>query len=208
MLPRTARTALLVFCFVFGAIGVATSPVAALICWCLLGLVVGVCGWLGADALHTTMRSGWARSDLRCGAVAAGAAVTICLTIEGLVAVLGVAAAAAVVVGVVVTGAYWRIRLASAARRAPARTIRRSASAPAPRPPAASMSTAELCAAWRRSYVELQKADEAAARHDVVARRQEYLDELEHRNRDGFARWLASGARAGGDPQRYLTAGG
>jgi hypothetical protein len=70
------------------------------------------------------------------------------------------------------------------------------------------LSTAELCLAWRRSYVELQTADGEAARHGVVQRREEYLDELEARNRDGFARWLASGARASGDPQRYLAAGG
>ncbi|WP_328457913.1 hypothetical protein [Amycolatopsis sp. NBC_00438] len=207
MPPRPARTALLVFCFVFGAIGVATSPAAALICWCLLGLLVGVCGWLGAGELPAGVLAGPAPSGMRCAAVAAGATVTICLTIEGLVTVVGAAAATAVVFGVVVTWAYWRARLASAARRAPVRTIRRSAPVPA-LPAAASMSTAELCVAWQRSYVALQKADEAATWHEVVRRRQEYLDELEHRNRDGFARWLASGARAGGDPQRYLTAGG
>lgn len=36
--------------------------------------------------------------------------------------------------------------------------------------------------------------------------RKSYLDELERRSPDGFARWLASGARTGGDPGRYLRA--
>ncbi|MEU7785574.1 hypothetical protein [Amycolatopsis sp. NPDC049159] len=125
-----------------------------------------------------------------------------------MVAVVGVAAAAAGVFSVGLTWVYWRIVLASAVRRVPARMIRQPAPAPASRPAATSMSTAELCVAWRRSYLELQNAEGEAARHDVVVRRQEYLDELENRNRDGFARWLASGARAGGDPQRYLTADG
>jgi len=69
------------------------------------------------------------------------------------------------------------------------------------------MSTAELCVAWRRSCLEVQKAEGEAAQHDVVVRRQAYLDELETRDRDGFARWPASGARAGEDPQRFLNAG-
>jgi len=31
------------------------------------------------------------------------------------------------------------------------------------------------------------------------------IDEIERRDRDGFARWLDTGARAGSDPSRYLT---
>jgi hypothetical protein len=46
------------------------------------------------------------------------------------------------------------------------------------------------------------------ANSSMVVRRQAYLDELETRNRAGFARWPAGGARAGEDPQRFPTAGG
>jgi hypothetical protein len=31
------------------------------------------------------------------------------------------------------------------------------------------------------------------------------LDAIERRDRDGFTRWLETGARAGSDPGRYLT---
>lgn len=39
----------------------------------------------------------------------------------------------------------------------------------------------------------------------VVQQRQLYLDELERRNPAGLAAWLASGARAAGDPTRFIV---
>ncbi len=36
--------------------------------------------------------------------------------------------------------------------------------------------------------------------------REAYLDEIEPRDPRGFARWLDSGARAGSDPAKFLTA--
>lgn len=61
-----------------------------------------------------------------------------------------------------------------------------------------------LCWAWRRSYVVLQRTHSAATRLHVVQVRQAYLDELERRNEKGMAAWLASGARAAGNPSRFL----
>jgi hypothetical protein len=40
---------------------------------------------------------------------------------------------------------------------------------------------------------------------DAVAVRQRFLDEFERRNSSGLAAWLASGARAAGNPLPYLT---
>jgi len=37
-----------------------------------------------------------------------------------------------------------------------------------------------------------------------VEQRQLYLDEFERRNPTGLAEWLASGARAAGDPTRFI----
>ena len=42
------------------------------------------------------------------------------------------------------------------------------------------------------------------ARCDIVRMRECLLDVLERRDRDGFTRWLDTGARAGSDPGRYL----
>lgn len=62
----------------------------------------------------------------------------------------------------------------------------------------------ELCLAWRRSFVTLRHASDARDRLGVVELRQRYLDELEQRHPFCFRRWLDSGARAAGDPSRYL----
>lgn len=73
--------------------------------------------------------------------------------------------------------------------------------------PAESMDDEELCWAWRVSYVALQHATSPAARLRAVQTRQEYLDELERRNPEGLTAWLYSGARAAGDPRRYIVEG-
>jgi hypothetical protein len=45
------------------------------------------------------------------------------------------------------------------------------------------------------------------ARQTLVARREETLDELERRDPDGFARWLAAGPAAGSDPADFVRGG-
>jgi hypothetical protein len=76
-----------------------------------------------------------------------------------------------------------------------------------PSQPPASMDDEELCWAWRVSFVALQRAPSVASRLQVVQKRQDYLDELDRRNADGLAAWLYSGARAAGDPRRYIVEG-
>lgn len=71
--------------------------------------------------------------------------------------------------------------------------------------PAHSMDNDTLCFAWRTSYVALQLALPPSSKLRIVDKRREFLDELELRNPDGFSAWLASGARAAGDPSRYLS---
>jgi hypothetical protein len=70
---------------------------------------------------------------------------------------------------------------------------------------AEALSNAELCRAWRRSFVALESARTFAARCEVVAQRQVYLDEMDRRSPSAFQAWLASGARAAGGPDRYLS---
>jgi hypothetical protein len=66
------------------------------------------------------------------------------------------------------------------------------------------MDDADLCRAWRSSYVALERARSVESRMRVVAIRAIYLDELERRAGAGFQAWIGSGARAAGDPSRYL----
>jgi hypothetical protein len=61
-----------------------------------------------------------------------------------------------------------------------------------------------LCQAWRRSYVRLQASRAAEVRLHVVRLRQLYLDELVRRHPAEVRRWLASGARAAGNPLPFL----
>jgi hypothetical protein len=63
----------------------------------------------------------------------------------------------------------------------------------------------ELCQAWQRTYVQLQRHTDAAWTEHLAQTRCTYLDELQRRDPNGFAAWIASGARAASDPMRYLT---
>jgi hypothetical protein len=71
--------------------------------------------------------------------------------------------------------------------------------------PVSGWSDAELCRAWRVSYAQLQTHGGAAWAEHLAEQRRTYLDELQRRSPAGFAAWIASGARAGGDPARYLS---
>ena len=63
---------------------------------------------------------------------------------------------------------------------------------------------AELCLAWRRSFVLLNEAASPQEKLVVVTLRERYLEELQRRNPSGVSRWLESGARASGNPLPYL----
>ena len=66
------------------------------------------------------------------------------------------------------------------------------------------MTDQALCLAWRTSFSALQRATSASEQLHVIEARRAYLDEIERRNARGMAAWLASGARAAGDPSRYV----
>jgi hypothetical protein len=66
------------------------------------------------------------------------------------------------------------------------------------------LSDEELCTSWRASYAIMQAAP-VADWVELVTLRQAYLDELERRNPRGMRAWLESGARAAGNPARYLA---
>jgi hypothetical protein len=62
-----------------------------------------------------------------------------------------------------------------------------------------------LCDVWRRSYVRLGASRAAETRLEVVRLRQVYLDELVRRHPAEVRHWLASGARAAGNPLPFLS---
>jgi hypothetical protein len=63
----------------------------------------------------------------------------------------------------------------------------------------------ELCLAWRQSFVSLTATRDARSVLELVELRGQYLDELTRRHPTEIARWLASGARAAGNPMRFLA---
>ncbi|WP_410627641.1 hypothetical protein [Amycolatopsis sp. cmx-8-4] len=213
MFTRITRIVSIVAGTAFGAVGLVVLPAGALVGWGMLGLAVGVSAWLavtGFPAVRERLAAtGSAASAVTIGVVTGLGALGAGLAVSGLVAVAGGTAAASLLVVVATAWAVWRFRPRPAPSTPPVVVEEApGASGGTEVTEVADLSTAELCLAWRRSYGELLRAPDEPARRRVVRSRQAYLDELERRDREGFARWLGSGARAGGDPQRYLAAGG
>ena len=133
------------------------------------------------------------------------------LVLAGLGVLVG--AAGAVVIAVLFAAAVVWIRLdcevpqdcitVQGAAAARAEDLRSAAQPPQVVP--GELSTPELCLAWRRSYFALLNVPAGPGRCEIVRIRERLLDEIERRDRDGFTRWLETGARAGSDPGRYLT---
>jgi hypothetical protein len=71
------------------------------------------------------------------------------------------------------------------------------------RPPS-SLTTAELCEAWRDSFRLVSAARSSQQLQHAVVLRQALLDEMARRDSAGLSAWLESGARPAGAPERYL----
>ncbi len=154
-------------------------------------------------------------------------------TVGGLLVISGIAALAGGGVAALVVGAAlaaWLVRAALRARRSgtlrPAggavhdryrhgapplppenggpRTI---GGAAGPLPPVWTLTTPEIGEEWLVSTVALAGRLDATTRQSLVSRRQEALDELERRDADGFARWLAVGPGRDSDPAAYVRGG-
>jgi hypothetical protein len=138
----------------------------------------------------------------------AGATTVVVLLVLSGTAVLGGAVLTLVVAGA--AAAAWSVRWLVRAQRAA--TAAASAVAPArqpsvPLPPVSSLSTGDLGREWTRTTAALGGRLDARTREAIVVRRQETLDELERRDPDGFARWLAGLPLAGSDPSGDLRRG-
>jgi hypothetical protein len=190
---------------VLAVIGAVHVSAGALIGWSLAAAGAGV---LAAFAGPRLRQVGARGPDVPMGLVAAVAFVAAYLVLAGLLAAFG-GALTAVVLALLAAAGVWAgrrrgFRFAPAAEPTPHEVLVAATLPPLPVPVAA-LATEDLCVAWRRSYFLLLLATDETARRLVVQRRQDFLDELERRDRRGFLRWLDSGAKAGSDPSPYLT---
>lgn len=180
------------------------------------GLVaVGVAGGVSAALAAGVVRESSATNRRGAGETALLTAAT---TIGVLLVIAGVAAVAGGVVAALVTGAGVLAGLAVVLlrhqRRRPAATAGAGSWPPpasaatargiVPAPPVAALPTTALGREWLRSTTALATRLQPSARAAIVRRRQETLDELERRDRDGFARWLAGGPVPGSDPAEFV----
>ena len=72
-------------------------------------------------------------------------------------------------------------------------------------PPLACLTTAQLCALWRKSRAGLHAASTPASQARVAAARGVLLDELERREPEAMAEWLQTGALEPDGPSAYLV---
>jgi hypothetical protein len=203
------------------AVSVAFLPAAAAVVMlpgtALGGLACGVAVGAAAALKARENATGHARqitaAARRAGLTAFAAFVAVWLVVTGTAVLFG--STAWVVILVIGLAVGLAVGLAAAPRWVARRTwdpagIGVAVAEPtvaAARPPVRpeTLSTPELCLAWRRSYLALLDTPPGPARDELVRVRGSLLDELERRDHAGFTRWLEAGARAGSDPTRYLT---
>lgn len=189
-----------------GGVGLAVVGCALLPAAALCGVMVAVFAG-GAMALHQQERRAVdVLTGRRAVLAAGGTALWVWLIGTGVVALLG-GSIQSVLVALLLVGvpAYFHVRRRFRPPEPEPPAVQLPATVPSP--VLGSLSTPELCLAWRRSYLTLVDLPAGPGRGELVAVRQSMLDELERRDSDGFRRWLEAGARAGGDPGRFLSAG-
>jgi hypothetical protein len=192
------------------------------------GLAIGGPGLVGvglAAALAGCTAAGIAREApgrgrgtvLEAAVWAACCTAGVVLVVAGVSMVAGGAVAAIVVLAALAVVA---LRWARSQRRrttvAPARgEVRRLPLGPAPAlpvgdrrtQPVSALSTRALGDEWMHTTAALAGRLSPATRAALARRREETLDELELRDPEGFARWLAAGPAAGSDPADYVRGG-
>ena len=215
-LVRIGWAALALVLVIFGVVGVRVTPVGLLVFWGLLGLAAGIAVWKATLVFPMVQQLVEPRRpDVWTGTAVASAFVVLCLVVAGMATVVDALTVSTLLGAVLAVSGWFGWRLWRGTYAKPPGDLGESKPS---RPPtmlrtlptglARDLSTDDLCLVWRCSYVQLQRAADEPARQQIIRARQEYLDELERRDHAGFARWLASGARAGGDPRRYLSPGG
>lgn len=184
----------------------AWSPLVTAACIAMLAL----CATLGQLSLRSSRRGleggrGWRETGLRSLRIGAGVTGQLAMT-EG-------SAPVGLLLGLLfVLTCPWTVhRFLRRTRPAPD-----PGAAPVPRavsdnravaevePSIATLSDRELLRLWRSTFWDLRGRLSKDAVLDTVARRQQYLDELERRNPAAVQAWLASEARAWVGPEKFF----
>jgi hypothetical protein len=192
----------------FFAVGCAVSSVGSLIGWLFLSAMAGTCMAMVATSPPAKFPEGVKSAPGKAGTLAGAGVFVVCVAVVGAVTVLG--ALSLLLFLVLAAAAAWSWRVSRRAKERPnGPVLVREEAAAVPEVTAIrvdDLTIEALCITWRRSYVLLQRASDMSSRDKIVQLRRCVLDELECRNRQGFTKWLESGARAGSDPTRYLDA--
>jgi hypothetical protein len=156
--------------------------------------------------LWTAVRSDQGFSPQVLARIAGSAAVGSVVAVAGgcLYPSIGVGGAA-LCLAAVLSLPYLIRRLRPSARRVAVTPAREPVRSALPSPPLAQRSTLEIAAAWRASHELLRRTTSAHERAVIAGLRQAYLDELERRDGEGVARWLASGRALDTDVAGYLA---
>jgi hypothetical protein len=194
------------------------------------GLIgVGLAATLAACTAAGIARESPARSRgsaLEAAVWAAGCTAGVVLVVAGIATLAGdgaavLAVAAGVLAFLVVRGLRARgARRGSGTAAGPRRGWSDRGERPSPSPdpaptaqverflrPVTALTTRALGDEWVRATAALAGRLAPAARHTLVARREEALDELERRDPDGFTRWLFAGATQDSDPAAFVRGG-
>jgi len=188
----------------------AWGPMPALATFLSAATLGGVCH-LSIASLATPDTVAW--RHITVGALVVGA---LTLAVGGLVAISGSGA----VWLMVLLGLTWSGWPALVRRVRPARSRPRTTKPDPPALPEPVMETgqeisleipdriedADLCLAWRSSFVALQRATTVESRLRIVLVRALYLDELERSNPAAFVDWLSASPRAATSPRASLAA--
>ncbi|MGY1724627.1 hypothetical protein [Blastococcus sp. SYSU DS0533] len=142
------------------------------------------------------------RSVLESAGQAAAVTIGALLVVSG-TAVLAGGAVALLLVGLGAAG-WAALRWARDRREAALRAMPPAGAGGEPAITVDGASTATLGEEWRRTGVQLQRSLTPAVRQRLVTRRAQVLDELERRDPDGFARWLAAGPLGSVDPTGFV----
>jgi hypothetical protein len=214
-MARTVRISCLIVIAVFVAVGLAVA-----VAFLPLLIALGVLAGLAVLCLHEESRTGSEEPGCnrkRLAVIVAAAVVVACYAAIGMTTLWGggaTALASAAVLGVFClrrlrhgrmrTGEYDRPEFPFAGRPGPAepKTMPLLPNDPT------TLDLDDLCRAWRLSYLLVENAHGPGELEHAARLRRRYLDELARRHPAGFRRWIDDGARAAGDPSRYLRPSG